>query len=65
MFGRLASGDALTATVNTVTYLPTCFLADGGSSPAFSLTPQACAAGQRRNVSLSLQGQAHVASAHC
>lgn len=65
VFGRLASGDALTATVNTITYLPTGFLADGGSSPQFSLVPQACAARQRRNVSLSLQGQAHVASAHC
>ncbi|MGQ3056392.1 MAG: GspH/FimT family pseudopilin [Nevskia sp.] len=65
VFGPLASGDALTATVNTVTYLPTGFLADGGSSPQFSLTPQACAAGQRRNLSLSLQGQAHVESAHC
>ncbi|MBA4287215.1 MAG: hypothetical protein C0434_16990 [Xanthomonadaceae bacterium] len=65
VFGPLAAGDALTGTVSSVTYLPTGFLADGSSSPGFALIPQACTADQRRNVSLSLQGQARVASAHC
>lgn len=65
VFAPLAPGDTLTGNVSTVTYLPTGFLAAGSSSPQFALIPQACTADQRRDVSLSLQGQAHVASAQC
>lgn len=65
VFGPLSSGDALTGNVSSVTYLPTGFLADGSTSPSFALVPQACAANQRRTVSVNLQGQAHVASARC
>ncbi|WP_293373926.1 GspH/FimT family pseudopilin [Nevskia sp.] len=65
VFGPLSSGDALSGNVSTITYLPTGFLADDAASPRFSLIPQSCSADQRREVSLSLQGQAHVATANC
>lgn len=65
VFGPVAAGDALSGNVSMVSYLPTGFLADEATSPQFSLIPQSCSAEQRRNVSLSLQGQAHVATASC
>lgn len=65
VFEPLASGDSLNGSVTAVRYLPTGFLADSAAAPSFALIPQACAATQRRNVVISLQGQAHVASASC
>lgn len=65
VFGPLAPGDALSSNVSIVSYMPTGFLAGTATSPSFALIPQSCSDDQRRNVSLSLQGQAHVASATC
>ncbi len=64
VFGPLASGDRLSANVSTISFLPTGFIS-GTTSPSFALIPQSCGADQRRNVSVSLQGQAHVATANC
>lgn len=64
VFEPLASGDALTGNVSTVSYLPTGFLA-GATRPSFALMPQSCSTDQRRNIDVNLQGQSHVATASC
>lgn len=65
VYDALIGGDALTGSVSALSYLPTGFLDTAAAAPTFSLVPTHCSASQRRTVTISLQGQSHVATANC